>query len=248
MNPPPYFPFHAPYGTAPAHNARPKLSDIEDDNRRQQLAISQLRQKLDQAWDQIQEFQAIAERAAAENEAMKQNMAAGQRKLEEERSGKRKLEEEVKGALNENARLRLVAEASDAKRARAEADLLHAKTDCKRQAALVQQVQAELSEAKTAAESLKLQKDYLSTSNKNTTARNTVLLAEVLDLKAKASKVKEEPAVGAKYTKLQAEYDALASENKQLQAKLCKAKAMAKDRAERLAKIAALAQGPTKGM
>ena len=244
MNPPPYF--HAPYGAPPAHTAR--LSDLQDDNRRQQLAISQLRQKLDQAWDQIQEFQAIAERAAAENEAMKQNMAAGQRKLEEERSGKRKLEEEVKGALNENARLRLVAEASDAKRARAEADLLHAKTDCKRQAALVQQVQAELSEAKTAAESLKLQKDYLSTSNKNTTARNTVLLAEVLDLKAKASKVKEEPAVGAKYTKLQAEYDALASENKQLQAKLSKAKAAAKERAERLAKIAALAQGPTKGV
>ena len=112
----------------------------------------------------------------------------------------------------------------------------------------MQQVQAELSEAKTAAESLKLQKDYLSTSNKNTTARNTVLLAEVLDLKAKASKVKEEPAVGAKYTKLQAEYDALASENKQLQAKLSKAKAAAKERAERLAKIAALAQGPTKGV
>ena len=244
MNPPPYF--HAPYGAPPAHTAR--LSDLQDDNRRQQLAITQLRQKLDQAWDQIQEFQAIAERAAAENEAMKQNMAAGQRKLEEERSGKRKLEEEVKGALNENARLRLVAEASDAKRARAEADLLHAKTDCKRQAALVQQVQAELSEAKTAAESLKLQKDYLSTSNKNTTARNTVLLAEVLDLKAKASKVKEEPAVGAKYTKLQAEYDALASENKQLQAKLSKAKAAAKERAERLAKIAALAQGPAKGV
>ena len=282
MNPPYFHHGVAPTGQLPAYNVQKRLSDLEFDNRRLTLAASELEQKLHFSWDQMKDFHAIAEKAAAENDMMKQEaavMLVGKRKMEDEltstRAGRQKLEDELKGVHIENARLQRVAQASDARREKADADAQQAKAECARQTTLAQRAQTELSEIRVAAESVKLHRDNLSASLKHATASNKALRNEVLELKGRRQTAKEDTESKAKLVKLQAKYDevakkfaevsskyeeqapqakaklqaecnALARENRRLLSKLAKAEAVGKERAARLAKIVTLAQGGAK--
>lgn len=255
MNPPyATFTFGAP---SAGMNVRTKLTDLEDENRRLLLAKSELEQKLDLSWNQISEFHAMAQRLTAEK-----NMYVHDNT--ELRASKRRLEDELRGALSENSRLQMLAQSADAKRAKAEADVLHAGAECRRQANVIRQMETETSEIRTAAESLKLRKQHLASSLQNANVKVTGLMAEVLELKAKqtqASKAeKEDSDLRAKVTHLQrkvdeltaknegvgdlkARYEALVEENKKLKTRATRLDELNKEKASRLAQIAALAQG-----
>jgi hypothetical protein len=246
MNPPPpqYFALCAP------PNVRTRLTDLEDENRRLLLAKSELEQRFDAAWKQTTDFHAIAERATAENTEL--------------RACKRKLSEELCGALAENSRLQAQAQAADAKRLKAEAEAMHASSECRRQANAIRQMEDEASETRKAAESRSLEKQFLSSSLQNSNTKVKGLTAEVLDLKAKQAHwikaTKEEADLKAKIAQLQRKVDEKNEEPGKvdaLKAKVCelktknealeeenrKLKAQNKDRASRLANILALAQG-----
>jgi chromosome segregation ATPase len=232
MNPPPYFAMCNPL------NARTRLTDLEDENRRLLLAKSALEERYDSAWKQTTEFHAIAERTAAENT--------------EFRVCKRKLNDELGGALAENLRLQAQAQASDAKRLKAEAETQHANSECRRQANVIRQMEVDASAIRTAAESYKLEKQYLSSSLQNANAKVRGLTAEVLELKAKQSqwsKASKEPkvdpakALKAGLSEMKAKNEALEEDIRKLKTRATRLDEQSKERASRLAKIAALVQG-----
>ena len=255
MNPQP----SPPYVALASSSKRTALADLEDENRRLWLAKSALEQRYDHAWKQTTDYHAIAERAAAENTELR----ACKRKLEDAALS---TEAKLRGALSENSRLQMVAQAADAKRAKAEADVLHAGAESRRQANAIRAMEAEAASVRADVERVKLEKQFLSSSLQNATAKVRGLTAEVLehkarqmqgakagkdeaDLRAKLQRKADMSEDAAKVDALRAKNDALKArseelekESAKLKRRVAKLEALHKDKAARLAEIAALAQ------
>jgi chromosome segregation ATPase len=243
-----------------------RLTDLEDENRRLWLAKKALEERYDHVWKQTTDYHAIAERTATENAELR----AGKRKLEE---AALTTEARLRGALSENSRLQMVAQAADAKRAKAEADVLHANAECRRQTNAIKAMEADAATVRADVERVKLEKQFLSSSLQNANAKVRGLTAEVLEHKNKqmqcAKAGKEEADLRAKVAHLQRKADELAAkgedtakvdalrakndalkarneelekESAKLRRRLAKLDALHKDKAARLAEIAALAQ------
>ena len=236
-----------------------RLTDLEDENRRLWVAKSALEERYDHAWKQTTDYHGIAERAAAENTELR----ACKRKLEDAALS---TEAKLRGALSENSRLQMLAQAADAKRAKAEADVLHAGAESRRQANAIKAMEADAATVRADVERVKLEKQFLSSSLQNANAKVRGLTAEVLehkarqmqgakagkdeaDLRAKLQRKADMSEDAAKVDALRAKNDALKARSEELEkegAKLkrrvAKLEALHKDKAARLAEIAALAQ------
>jgi len=194
-------------------NVHTRIAALEDENWRLVQAKAEMEKQLDAAWSQTKGFHSISDRTAAENEKYKRDNAA----LKE---SKRKLESELSGALSENSRLQMLSRCADAKKTEVDAQVLHATMECKQREKRIKQLETELSETRTAVESLKLRKTYLSSSLQNANAKVTGLTAEVLELKAKQTQFlktgRDDTELRTKVTSLQRKVDDLTAKNEEL--------------------------------
>jgi cell division protein FtsB len=134
--------------------------------------------KLRLSLEELQNHNAIARQAVAENDAMKRNA------LELE-AGKRKLEDQLRGTLAENARLMAEGRAMEAKRTRFEEDTLRSAMENKRQADEIKQLQHELSNVRTKAQSLALRNNQLVESLNYAKVHSRGLSMELVNIKVK---------------------------------------------------------------